>query len=93
MSNFDVTISGRGMTITRDDGASFGPFLLPDDSFRWRGDWCAGTRYRILDLFKVGSGIFRVLQDHESASEFDPDTGNEIGPVVCEMMTIDIGRH
>lgn len=42
-------------------------------AFDFQGDWITATAYQINDVVSVpGEGIYLVLQDHTSASPFDP---------------------
>jgi hypothetical protein len=51
-----ITVAGTQMTITLTDGTVMGPFTLPVLTFRWRGEFSAGTLYSVLDVFTVSSG-------------------------------------
>jgi hypothetical protein len=69
-----ISVAGRFMTITLDNGAIFGPFPLPITEFRFRDEWQPETIYNALDWFTVsGVGIFSVMYDHTSGAEFDPN--------------------
>lgn len=69
-----ISVLGRFMTITLDNGSIFGPFPLPVTEFRYRDEWTPLTVYNALDWFTVsGVGIFSVMYDHTSDAEFDPN--------------------
>lgn len=61
---------------------------------QWRGDWSSFTNYKQHDTFKYDvsgdpdSGMYHILQDHESPASFDPDytVGASPGTAVYELM-------
>lgn len=83
----NVTVTGSQMTVWLEDGSSFGPFTLPVANWAWRGEWTADTGYFAFDVFRVGlTGVYLVLQDHVSASEFDPAEENTEGALYEEIL-------
>lgn len=72
---------GDQMRITMSDGTTvFGPFTLPKGALTFRDAWEAGTLYHPFDLFTADDGLYVVLQEHTSASDFSPSDGNMAGP-------------
>jgi hypothetical protein len=92
-----ITVSGTQMTITLTDGTVMGPFTLPVLTFRWRGEYSAGTAYAALDVFTVSTGnpfidpatvrygIF-LVQIAGAYGTFDPDLTDTGGsPVFLQL--------
>lgn len=76
-----IEMVGSQFTVTLTDARVEGPFPLPLALFTWRGEWAAGEDYEALDVFFVDSvGVYVVLQDHTSATEFDAQEANTEGP-------------
>lgn len=83
----NVTTTGKTFTIWLTDGSSLGPYQLPVAAFNWRGDWLPDTGYFEYDLVENGlDGLFLVLQNHVSGSEFDPDVENSGEPVYQQII-------
>lgn len=84
----NITVTGRQFTVYLTDASTLGPFDLPMVNPRFRGVWASSINYAAYDIVRVGGfGTYMVVQDHTSASTFDPyvaDTnGNfyvQIGP-------------
>ena len=51
-----------------DLNATPGKWLKNTEGFQWRGDWVVETRYVPNDLIKYNGVIYKVLQEHVSAS-------------------------
>ena len=51
-----------------DSNATPGKWLKNTEGFQWRGDWVVETRYVPNDLIKYNGVIYKVLQEHVSAS-------------------------
>lgn len=78
IANFGI--SGRQLTIYMTDSSTFGPFVLPMATPRFRGTWAGSISYGAFDIVRVGGfGTYMVMQDHTSASTFDPYVGNSDG--------------
>ena len=43
-------------------------WLLMGDGYQWRGNWSVETRYRINDLVKYNGIVYRVIDEHLSAT-------------------------
>jgi hypothetical protein len=70
----NIAVSGNRMTITLSDGVSaFGPFILPQAAFHFTGPYEGGHDYAAFDFFIASDGLYLVLLEHTSGSEFDPD--------------------
>lgn len=82
---YSITDSNGKLTITLTDGRSFGPFDLPESAFRWTGDFVAGRDYFKFDVLVASDGAYLVLQDHTSATTFDPAATNLTGPLYALM--------
>ncbi len=68
-----ISVTGASMTINMADGSKFGPFTLPTAAFVFRGDWAPLTNYFANDVFfSAGDGVYIVVTDFESATDFDP---------------------
>lgn len=76
----NIVVVGRQVTFYLSDGSTNGPFNLPIAAPRYRGTWAPSINYAAYDLVRVGGfGTYMVLQDHTSASTFDPYVGNSAG--------------
>ncbi|MFZ1059289.1 MAG: hypothetical protein WAP47_08855 [Candidatus Rokuibacteriota bacterium] len=76
----NITVTGRQFTVYLTDSSTLGPFDLPIASPRFRGVWVAAINYTTFDIVRVGGfGTYMVLQDHTSASVFDPYVSNSAG--------------
>lgn len=76
----DVTFTGGSITFHLSDTTTRGPFPLPVALLSPKGEWLPNTSYFYLDLVTVSdTGVFLVLRDHTSESEFDPDAGDTDG--------------
>lgn len=81
------TQSGNTYTVHYTDGSSDGPFLLPVARFVWKDEWQPSTSYNPFDLFYVLSdGLYTVIQDYESGTDFDPTVANSDGPLISKML-------
>lgn len=86
------TVAGRFMTIQLTNGANFGPFPLPITEMRFRDEWTPLTLYEPLDWFTVsGVGIFSVIYEHTSGSEFDPAILADTLPALKKIFGPDAG--
>lgn len=75
-----MSISGRQWTIHLSDSSTLGPYTLPMATPRNRGVWAAAINYSAFDIVRVGGfGTYMVVQDHTSASTFDPYVSNSEG--------------
>lgn len=82
-----IVVSGDQMTITLSDGVTeFGPFTLPTISLNPTGAFQTGHEYSKNDLLTASEGLYLVLQDHTSASTFDPDASNMSGDLYGFLM-------
>ncbi len=77
--------SNNKMLITMTDSSTFGPFQLPEQAFHWTGDFQGTFDYSKNDVFSAEDGAYLVLQEHTSASTFDPDANNMSGPLYALM--------
>lgn len=78
IANFSV--SGRQLIVHMTDTSTFGPFNLPMAVPRYRGVWAAAINYSTFDIVRVGGfGTYMVVQEHTSASTFDPYVSNSEG--------------
>lgn len=67
----EIAITGSTFSVVLTDASIQGPFALPIGTFNWRGAWQPSTDYAALDLVHVEElGLYVVLFDHESATEF-----------------------
>lgn len=84
-----ITVVGTEMRVFLTDATELGPFTLPVSSFAWRGVWASDVFYNELDIVVVEDlGIFMVLHDHESASEFDDGEANSEGPLYHQLFGV-----
>jgi hypothetical protein len=67
-----ITLVGNQLTFVLTDAREFGPYTIPRAAFRFVGSWAASTSYLGNDVIETGEGIFLVLQNHTSATTFDP---------------------
>lgn len=75
-----ITVTGRQFTVYLTDASTLGPFQLPVASPRFRGVWVSAINYSAFDIVRVGGfGTYMVVQDHTSASVFDPYVTNSAG--------------
>lgn len=76
----NIAVTGRQFTVYLTDSSTLGPFLLPIATPRYRGVWANAVNYSAFDIVRVaGFGTYMVIQDHTSASTFDPYVGNSDG--------------
>jgi hypothetical protein len=70
----NITVTGSQLLISMSDGVTtYGPFTLPIATFRFRGDYLAGTAYAALDIVSVpNQGLFLVNITHTGEDPFDP---------------------
>lgn len=67
-----------GFKIIMADATEYGPFYIPMNAFRWRGDWAPETEYMKRDIFQVeGVGLVVTLISHTSLLEFSLNTVTE----------------
>lgn len=75
-----ITVTGRQFSVYLTDSSELGPFNLPMTTPRFRGVWAPSVNYAAFDLVRVGGfGTYMVVQDHTSATAFDPYVGNSAG--------------
>lgn len=95
----DFIVNGQQFTVVLTDATVLGPFLLPIAVWRWAGEWQSGVTYEPLDVFAAPSpdtgarGLYFVLQQHESPTDFDPDQSNTDGPVLQFMLEVPDGKR
>lgn len=83
------TLTGTQLRIYMADATVHGPFVLPVASFAWKGIWSPGLDLVELDIVVVEEvGIFMVLHDHETASEFDASETNSEGPLYHQLFGV-----
>lgn len=87
-----ITKTGNTITVHYTDATTDGPFTLPIQKLRWRGEWVDSLTYQPNDLVLVSShldtvdidvplGVYIVLQNASVASTFDPDREISSDPV------------
>lgn len=90
----DITYSNGTVTFALTDTTTRGPFELPVAVFNWRGRFAPSTDYAEMDmLFHPATGGYLVLQDHTSASSFDPDRTIGGNPVYRRLFRLVPGGH
>lgn len=75
----DITIVGNQMTILLSDLTTSFTVTIPSASFKWTNAWLGDHAYKAWDVFTSTEGMYLVLQDHTSASIFNPADGNVNG--------------
>jgi hypothetical protein len=81
-----ITVLDGQITITLSDGiTTFGPFDLPEQAFRWTGDFVPDADYFRMDVIKAEDGAYLVLQDHTAGATFDPNLNSMSGSVYALM--------
>jgi hypothetical protein len=69
-----ITYANGQVTFVMTDATEYGPYDLPNTSFRWRDRYTSGTAYVPMDAFFHPSfGGYIVLRAHTAAPAFDPD--------------------
>lgn len=90
----DISYSNGTVTFELTDATTRGPFELPVAVFNWRGRFAPSTDYAEMDmLFHPATGGYLVLQDHTSASSFDPDRTIGGVPVYRRLFRLVPGGH
>lgn len=83
-----ITYTGGSITFNWSDATTSGPFLLPIATFVAKGVWLPTTAYTYLDIVSVfGQGTYLVMQNHTSASTFNPAAtqgGNPLYQIIGE---------
>lgn len=78
IASIEVSSNGNTITVNLTDGSTAGPFALPMAMINPVGEWQPNTHYDYLDLFNVrAQGVYLVLIEHTSATEFDPNATDE----------------
>lgn len=80
-----INVASNQMTVALDDGTTFGPFTLPSAAFRWTGAFVGAFNYKTFDILTSNDGAYLVLQDHTSATTFDPAASNMSGSLYALM--------
>jgi hypothetical protein len=69
-----IDYSDGSITFVLTDASEYGPFPLPNTSFRWRDQYTVGAAYVPMDgFFHTSYGGFIVLRAHTAPSPFNPD--------------------
>ena len=89
-----ITVVGSAMTVNMADGSKFGPFTLPVASFKFVGNWSPITSFFKIDVFlEPSDGVYLVLVDYESATDFDPGASEIVKMLPDEVISVleDVG--
>jgi hypothetical protein len=65
------TITGTLLTIVMTNGDNHGPFVLPVATWRWTGEYAAGTTYLPGDLFTESGNVYFVRVQHVAPDPFN----------------------
>jgi hypothetical protein len=61
------------------DGTIQGPFVLPQQTWNFRGEWTPATIYSVNDVITANGSVYFVLINHTSAALFDPNVTDGAG--------------
>jgi hypothetical protein len=68
-----ISFSSGALTITTNDGRSFGPYTVPQASLAWKGDYSPGSYYNAGDLFAANGNAYLAVSEFVGESDpFEP---------------------
>lgn len=86
----NITSSGSALTVTMDNGDTYGPLVLPVAAFVFRGWWEASTVYNKNDIVVDNYIVYYVSTQHTSAATFD--AGRTISGVQVYQSMLDVNE-